>query len=348
MVDIDKAASNKISNLGFVSACLVVLIHCPKTSGVGIQFFHEFIPGFLTYVPVAFFFMVSGFFLCLKFRTRKGSWWNCYRAELAKRWRSLMIPYLVLNLLWLGCVLAYQWPNIRMGDHDVAHPFVWFDLLRALGFGGERYPIDGPLWFVRSLFLFAMFVPVCFSILCRKSIAYVAVTALFILNCFSWDWVGCPAVLETVCPEWMMFFLLGAVFATHGIPRVGRCKGCALLFVGVLMAFVARGGCFQDGIVLRGLSQLTRFVLIAGCWGLVPDVAWPKVLTGNAFPVFALHWPLVMISYIVTEKMGVYTVMFGNWVFAILYMAVVISLTIISAMVIRRVRWLERYMLGGR
>lgn len=348
MVDVTKDVSNKISNMGFVSACLVVFIHCPKTGDGTIQFFHNMIPGFLTFIPVAYFFIVSGFFLCRKFEERKVSWLRCYWTELRKRWWSLMLPYLVLNLLWFGCILAYQWPNVRLGETDVVHRFVWVDILTAIGLCGNRYPVDGPLWFVRSLFFFSVVVSPIFLVLKRQWMAWVLCVCFFVANCFGWDWLGCDSFVQMFAPEWVLFFLLGAALGVHGLPKIEKGLGVSLFTIGMVVALLSRQGCFHNEIVGHFLSWVNRPLLIGGLWALMPSVAWPKTLTENAFPVFALHWPIVMGSYIVSEKLGMYTHIFGNCFGATVYMVVVVLLTILGAKIIRRSVFLGQYVLGGR
>ena len=193
MTEITKDISNKIANMGFLCALLVVLIHCPKPitimGGVSpVRVLHSVLPGSLSGIANAFFFTAAGFFLAG--HVLDEGWW---KKEVKKRFHSLFIPYVVLNLCWFACVAAYQWPNIRFGE--TAHPFEWLDILRALGFYDWGIPVDGPLWFVRTLLLLVLTFPLYAAVLKRGRIAaWSLIVLIFSLHVVFSGFVHLPGI----------------------------------------------------------------------------------------------------------------------------------------------------------
>ena len=84
--------SNKIANMGFVCACLVVLIHSPMFGNVG--FVTYLLKNFLVRIAVPAFFMISGFLLA---RHCGEEGWYC--REVCKRVKTLLVP------LWCWCLI---------------------------------------------------------------------------------------------------------------------------------------------------------------------------------------------------------------------------------------------------
>ena len=359
MTEITKEVSNKIANMGFLCACLVVFIHCPKSTsameGVTlVRLFHSVFPGALSSMANAFFFTVAGFFLAG--HVFEGGWW---KVEVRKRFYSLFIPYVILNLCWFACQAVYQWPNIRFGA--TAHPFEWLDILRALGFYGWGIPANGPLWFVRTLLLLVITFPIYAVILKRGArAAWSLVVMLFslyiILDGFIhpsgfWSKVF---VSSTYYRFWTIgYFCLGATLRLY-VKRL-RLKpmvGLLLLFIGMTISSYLNLTRVELDIQETGLRWLLYCLscplMMVGVWSIVSEKTWPKVFTGNAFPIYALHWPLIMLSYIVCSKTHTHDLIFGNLFFSVLYISLVVIVTIFAAIIIRKQRVLFKLLLGGR
>lgn len=100
---IGRELSNKIYNMSIVCAMLVVILHIDPNFEVcsfGWCLDRLFNDG-IGRVAVPFFFLVSGFFLA-QHVTEEG-WW---RRAISSRFRTLFVPYLIWNLLWLMMPLA--------------------------------------------------------------------------------------------------------------------------------------------------------------------------------------------------------------------------------------------------
>ncbi len=359
MTEITKDISNKIANMGFLCALLVVFIHCPKSTSAMesmtlMRVFHSVLPGALSSVANAFFFTVAGFFL--SGHILEEGWW---KNEVKKRFHSLFIPYVVLNICWFACMAAYQWPNIRFGE--TAHPFEWLDILRALGFYGWGIPVNGPLWFVRTLLLLVLTFPLYAAILKRRrAAAWSLVVLIFSLHVVFSGFVHLPGILgnifvsSTVYRFWTIgYFCLGATLRLHGMPHISRRFGMVLLLTGmVISSFIRLTSADIDTGNEVGIRCLVFFLscpmMIAGVWSIVPSKPWPKVLTGNAFPIYVLQWPIIMVAYIICGKTGTHNLIFANLLLTLLFLAFVVVATILTAVVLRKNNLLFKLLLGGR
>ena len=319
-----------------------------------VRLLHSVLPGSLSGIANAFFFTAAGFFLAG--HVFEEGWW---KKEVKKRFHSLFVPYVVLNLCWFACMAAYQWPNIRLGD--TAHPFEWLDILRAFGFYGWGIPVNGPLWFVRTLLLLVLTFPLYAAVLKRGRVAAWALVVLIFSFHVVFSGFAHPSgifgkifVSSTVYRFWTIgYFCLGAALRLHGMPHISRRAGLALLLVGMsISSFIRLTSADVDAGYEVGIRYLAFFLscpmMIAGVWSIVSSKQWPKVLTGNAFPVYVLQWPIIMIAYIVCGKTGTHDLIFGNVLLAVLFVAFVVVATILAAVVIRKNKVMFKLLLGGR
>ncbi len=117
---------------------------------------------FFCVVAVPIFFFISGYLFFKGLEEWNTSVWI---GKLKKRVRTLLVPYLVWNLLSIlvqflsdnkAALLEGMPPNIG----------VWFQTIggwRVLwGTGHLGLPHNAPLWFIRNLMLLAVFAPVIF------------------------------------------------------------------------------------------------------------------------------------------------------------------------------------------
>ena len=116
IVKISKSISNKMSNIGMFCMLIVVLIHITRGATIDLARhigWERIIFGdTIGWVAVSSFFIMSGFFVAGHFE-EPGWYWR----EVAKRIRSLVIPFFIWASLYLvfdTCVgLACDWYNAR-------------------------------------------------------------------------------------------------------------------------------------------------------------------------------------------------------------------------------------------
>lgn len=161
---ISKEISNKIANMGFVCAILVLMIHIEYAKDCFSIFW---LNKLISQIAVPFFFTVSGFLILNGYG--EDGW---YRNTLYKRVHSLLIPYIALNLLWFPFKVAIHAYGVRFCGADNSNPELVlsffsflqsFSLVAALG-----GPCVGPLWYVRALIWLVILSPAVAWMICRS------------------------------------------------------------------------------------------------------------------------------------------------------------------------------------
>lgn len=283
--------SRKIAAFGLVCAFFVTMVHsgqpAPRDPALPEWWFFRMTAGVAGRLAVPFYFAVAGFFLAR--RAGEPDWW---RRALAKRWRSIAVPYLWWLLLWdaFAVLLAVQ-GNWRTGAGAWTGLPAGWDALAFAGLHPFQEPFSVSLWFLRSLLLFVLASPVLFALLRRAGAG--ALAALFALS------VGC---LAGILPAWadglanrfvsvqgLSFFAAGAWLALSGarLPKGGPAAAAGVAgFAGLAFSrwMLARG--------MAGAEAVHAFFLPAallGAWRAMPRVRWPGRLTDCTFAVYLLH-----------------------------------------------------------
>ena len=171
----NETISKAINLLRFPLACLIVLKHyyTPDISadifgGEVYNFIGLFVTKVFTAVPVPLFMMISGYLYFNKCNLSEGFSRELYINKTRSRIKSLLIPYLIWNLLVFlfftvgqsltaGSDVMQKDGYKALADYEVIDYLKNFWALDSTGF-----PIDGPLWFIRDLFIISLFSPFVF------------------------------------------------------------------------------------------------------------------------------------------------------------------------------------------
>lgn len=149
---------------------------------------------------VPLFFFVSGY---LFFNHIKELGWNTYQEKVKKRCRTLLLPYVIWNVL---CLLTlYVLHLIANGiTCSLKDFFVEKGSWNIFFYGRRGYPIDYPLWFVRDLIYMVILSPVIYYIVRRKGLLCF-ICVLYLIT---------PAIglSDTIPTTAICFFSLGAYF----------------------------------------------------------------------------------------------------------------------------------------
>ena len=151
---IKDALSAKISNMSFVCAIMVVLIHSPRATTVGsIEWmWTTIVQNGICQMAVPYFFLVSGFFLAKQVR-EGASWW---KVEIKKRIRSLLIPFFIFNFLYSMCKVILFANNLWTWKHWAA---LFISTIGFIPFGGVSM---GSLWYIRTLIILVLISPLLY------------------------------------------------------------------------------------------------------------------------------------------------------------------------------------------
>ncbi len=205
----------------FLRFPLIVGVVCNHAKVTSYDFLDSFL-GKLQYLlseilchPSTVFFIFSGYLFFRNIDTLDG---ETYLRKIRNRLKTLLIPYLIWNLLYLLFVWGTQ---LVMGVSSTGEHIIMADrtftewlLLFWNGYYTGK-PINFPLWFVRDLLVVVLFSPVLYYILCAErrylksfSLLVIVLGVLFVL--------GLTDETKTI-PSYsaVFFFSLGAYYAIN-------------------------------------------------------------------------------------------------------------------------------------
>lgn len=300
-VDVDIKLSQKLRNLSFFFTCLVVFLHALPGMKLDGSTVHQvstplwiicsvFKQGFCQ-ACVPYFFIVSGFFLAGSFK-RSGCWYKC---EVVKRVKTLIVPFLIWNVLyWLwNAILVW----IGSGKTDVFAISVQ-DAGRIVGLSVCK-PALTSLWYIRCLFLLILASPL--------------IRIFFLKQCAALVWLAFCLLLYGAIAPWGWYTDFCGYFFFYCISLVGLfwfSIGCYLRLYGgfgfpwrvsavmVVVLFVAKVVLVKWGFAYAYyLGWFAIPFVIHFAWTLMPAYGFKISLA--AFPLYVLHrfWlaPLQMI-----------------------------------------------------
>lgn len=153
-------------------------------------------------VAVPSFFVISGYL----FFTNIRYWsWDIYLNKVSKRIKTLLIPYLLWNVIALSYpVSLYLIRDVPLPDSIVG----WLSYFWDAG-DGLSQPLDYPLWYVRDLMVVTLLSPLWYLMLKFLGLFFVAVlVVLYVLGIIP----TVPGLSITA----VTFYCIGAYLSVHG------------------------------------------------------------------------------------------------------------------------------------
>ena len=268
-----------------------------------INFFSEVLPQ----IGVPLFFIISGFLFF--YHTDFDG--NVYKKKLWKRVRTLLIPYLLWNLIAILVHASYQisflFPNATQEEMHLSFVRIlktFFANIPNEGifvmpaedaittYSGFIYPINLPMWYVRELMVMILLTPVIFWLMKRMGKWLVIVLGLIyyfyqpiIMPNGGWSVLMCQAAF---------FFSWGAYYSIHKINFVESLRQyryAPLVYIPIAVADALTKGTAnnlyipQAGILFGIVSVIVvvAYLLESG------KVKVNTTLANSSFFVYALH-----------------------------------------------------------
>lgn len=274
----DKNISKAISIMRMPVIIGPVMMHCAIKNidtGSAIQYILSTIIG---NVSVPLFYAISGFLFFSKLAP------NWYQTKLKSRIRSLLIPYLVWNLIaYLVYAIAgeMQWSQ-------------FFESFWVVSGKMGHSPADGPLWFVRTLMLAVVCSPIFYFINKSKQLSWISLLLLI-----AWMF-NAPKFSQGIVIGFI-FFNIGAWFACKQIeikeiPKKRKFYVWLLLFI--LIGFVDILTVRQNEyihVVIHRLSTLIGFFVFFYATFCINEKTSNLLckLGGASFFVYCVHEPIL-------------------------------------------------------
>lgn len=238
-------------------------------------------------IAVPLFFFISGFLFF------HGPEWNgrLYLAKLRKRCRTLLVPYLLWNALWI--LIFYVAQSIPVvseffsGRNEPIRSYTFFDFLNAFYDYSSGHPILTPFWFIRDLMILVVLSPVVYWLVrALKGGAVLLWGIVWLVGLYS---------VPGFSPTGQFFFLWGAYFGIFGRDFVatfsdhGRWWCAGFLLLTAVCLFRPDGGWtpyLQKLNIVLGVATVI-FLTAAGLKrSRIRNVAF---LASASFFVYAAH-----------------------------------------------------------
>ena len=284
----ERAFRRKVVMVSFICCLLVVWNHSGNADlflpGTGpetwlYQFEYQWAYA-LVRLDIPFFMMISGY---LFFRNMS---WEALPGKWKRRIHSLLIPYLLWNVLYyIAEILGSYVPGLNglLGKYYLKPDLLGF--IRAAVFF-ESNPV---FWFMFQLILLVILAPVLWFFLKRK---WTAVLFALFLGILWWFWPPVP-VLNT---DDLIYYYAGAFWAVHGksIAENGWSRRRALIGAGIVLLGAA---IYQIHLRTFLPQPLVLYLMILpwGIWLLIDErrIPEPKRYMKETFFIYATHFYVV-------------------------------------------------------
>ena len=294
VMPISREISQKLANLSFVLACLVVSLHIPEVSpNAPVIWIQRFFRLGVSRIAVPFFFGISGFLIAGKINP------DNYRREIVKRVRSLLIPFWLSGGVFLCLRYALFFVYERKAGATLPPELSPSLSLLITWSGVNPTGALSTLWFLRTLFLLVCISPFLIRGICILKYKWVVCSWLLFV---CWKMVG-----SLIYPGINAFFeyglsLSGVWAFSFGIcirmygfqpPRVFFyvCTALACMLWSITWVVV---GYFKLNV--RGGYLLPFFIPCCAysVWELMPSSPLPKLLTSSSFPIYLMHYLFIV------------------------------------------------------
>lgn len=281
--------TNAISLLRFPLAVLVVYLHSrPEVIGAGanlecMPILHSLttlISGNITRIAVPAFFFISGYLFFLNMER----WdWGRYIDKLRRRVHTLVVPFIVWNLLVFGlyfCIQTFA-PSLIYNEHELIRNYGISDYLNAFGFNLFDEPICYQLWFIRDLIVLVLLSPLFYALMAiLRRFRYFTIAGIVLIAV-----VGGGNFIDDI------YFVLGACFPLLNIqiePLLRRLGGYAVVFYIFILVLQMLGN--NSGLD-RNFMKLCGVVSVFWISSLqsVQRYSLSKTITQSTFFIYAYH-----------------------------------------------------------
>lgn len=289
-----KEISGTIDWLRFAMAACVVLLHTGSLGADSPLLVYSSLcilfPQGICRLAVPIFFFISGYLFFSGLENWDASVWY---QKAKRRFRSLVVPYFLWNLIAAVCIFSYSALRARTGAIDpVSFQTFWTEWggLRLFWDCDKGMPLDYPLWFIRNLIVFIALTPLIF--ICIKKFHCSLIILIAILY-FS----GVSSALEG-----LLFFTSGAFFRIKGIDVLKsfsavRIPALVLSLLLLICLIPSYNGAPEIYRICKGLfvitGTITTFNLVSsGISG--GQLKTNALLTSASFFIFATHGILIL------------------------------------------------------
>ena len=336
----DRLTSRAFSFLRFPLIVAVIVIHCnllvknPELEAKPVFYFLFFVTMKLVCLAVPLFFLMSGYLFF------KEGYLDCesYKKKLARRVQTVLIPYLLWNVVYLVILGLMQLikPDTLFILHKHIAEFRWQDFLwifwdisQITGLvDDQRACLVGAFWFLQCLFVLFLVSPIIYIV-----IKYLRHLTLLLIGVFYFT--DLIPILPGIHYNAITFYMLGAYLSIMRIDFMGIVKRIPV-YVDLLMIMIAVLISYhlRDNELVYKVTDVLLYVAVFGIVAYIIE-KWQlrenKYLVSSVFFVFAIHRLfsafLMTVSSHVVPSIENDFVLYGYYLLMVL-LTVVLSLSV--------------------
>lgn len=286
----DEIVSTKIRNLNVLMTSLIVLLH----STIPSTFFYN-VAGTICDSAVPVFFTISSF---LYFKKWDFSW-ACYRRKTWTRFKSLLVPFLLYNILFYIYYIItakifnlFPQKDIALNVYD-AFIYIW------------NSNADTPLWYLKSLFIFFLFAPILGAIVKKTKYSFILVFVALLTKDSSYSsplfWFPC---IITGCYVSIHYETIKQYYLKHKSVLNGNVPTFISMFFFIIATttFFSLTNRSHNSFYYcyRILSPLFIFAMYFK-YSLIPSKIAKKI-NPYTFFIYCMHFPIIEIFKGIAKK----------------------------------------------
>ena len=297
-----------ISFIRFPMILGIIVIHCNMCGnneffstisphGVA-SFIQDFFSNSICRSCVPLFFVISGFLFFNNIHTLS---LDVYKNKLKSRVRSLLVPYLLWNLIGV-CILLFEkmpfmqpfFPGLALLKLNLSvflSAFWNFNEYNFTFFDNGSTPIDFPLWFIRNLMILIIASPIVYYIIKKWEKIIYLLAACYIFGIW-------PNNIDALSCTGVFFFSVGAYL---GIKKpfyyIDYATKSNVPFIFFLFSCFINTIVFQycsSGILYQIVHSLCTIIGVVALFSVArrlvdKGIEWPNYLTHTTFFIYAFH-----------------------------------------------------------
>ena len=260
-------------------------------------------------IAVPLFFLISGFLFFLKEDVLT---FESYKNKLRKRVKSLLIPYLIWNVLVLMLYVAVQnlAPSMNSGRNKLIADYTLHDCIMSfwsmsfINEGGVSGPIDSPLWFIRDLMVMVFISPLIYWLIRKLDVLVPVLLGMAYI-------VVANTGVQGFSMTALAFFSIGAYFGIVKLDFVKFSrtifKYSSIIYPAILLFILIVMDCSYQSWLSR-LAIIIGVFMVIGIASYLVDRYSCKInafLTGSTFFIFASHSEILKITIRLTSRLGI-------------------------------------------
>ena len=294
----DALTSRVVSFLRFPLIVAVIFIHCnlmvknPELETMPVFYFLVYITMKLVCIAVPLFFFISGLLFF-----KEGLFdFSLYRKKLKSRFRTVLIPYLLWNVIYFVIVGIMQLikPDILFLLHKHIVDFIWQDFLwifwdisQITGLADDqRACLVGAFWFLQCLFVLFLMSPIIYYLIKYLRHFVLVIIGFLYFTDFIPEMPGiqCNAIVYYMLGAYCSIMHIDFISIFNKIPVLSH---LVILIAALLIAYL-----FNDNDIVYNITDLfLQAAVFAITAYMIEHHRWKEnsFLISSVFFVFAVH-----------------------------------------------------------